>query len=278
MLHKDADRRKADIAAMAKLTEEKGYKKTAAAILSFANILDQNQVPPDFLKRLDSLYALFEQEFIANMPEGQDFRKRCFEEIKKTVFAAIGRMHPIFSQAILVTFPFLQKLNHAKSITGFLADELSKQTIKDKRVVLHLYCYAYLITVEGVFDELARMLYFLTVVSKDNIPSVQDLEKMEVWDILKKSTTTPVFLERWDEKKHVRNAIGHTRIYYDSAKDEVRFVDVEPKSGKTTYDKIMKLSEFMKMALELEDSVEAFIYTIMMLRIYDFILSPNPYQ
>jgi hypothetical protein len=34
----------------------------------------------------------------------------------------------------------------------------------------------------------------------------------------------------------------------------------------------------MKMALELKDSVEAFISTIMMLRINDFVLSPDPYQ
>jgi len=40
----------------------------------------------------------------------------------------------------------------------------------------------------------------------------------------------------------------------------------------------LSMNEFVEKALELEDSVMAFYYTFVLLKIYDFIASKNPYQ
>lgn len=280
MLHPDSTRRIADIIKMANLFEEKRYHETANAILGFIQILKEKKVPSDFLEKLDSTFNLFQKEFAQSLPVGKDYRKRCFEEIKRTVFAAINRLHPNFNKALLVLYPFLKRLNHGKKITGAIAEQLNNRRITDKNVIFYLRCYAYLIFVEGIFDELARVLYFLTVVSKKNIPSRETLEKMTIWKILKKLGTKPVFLEKWNEKKHIRNSIGHARVYYDGthAPHIIHFVDYDEKKGKSTYNRYLTMNKFAEMALELEDSVDAFIYTMILLRIYDLIISKNPYQ
>jgi hypothetical protein len=279
MLHPDSERRIVDIQQMANLFEEKKYHRTATKILTFVEILKGKTVPSDFLKRLDAVFDIFQEEFVNELPVGGDYRKRCFEEIKRIVLEAIGRMHPDFAKTLLVIYPFLHRLNEANKVTGAIADELARKQIKDKLIVFHLRCYGYLILVEGIFDELARMLFFLKTVSKTNIPSNQDLERLTVWKILDLSKPTPVFLENWEEKNHIRNSIGHSRTEYDPKSDTARFIDIDNKKGNAiTYDSgIIKMSEFAEKALELEDSLASFYYVLILLRIYDFIISENPY-
>ena len=101
---------------------------------------------------------------------------------------------------------------------------------------------------------------------------------MTVKTIKEKLGTTPVFLKKWDDKNHIRNAIGHARADYDSTKDEVQFIDINMRDGTRWDSGIIPLKEFLKMALELEDSIWAFLYTFILLKIYDFIVSKNPFQ
>jgi len=245
---------------------------TANEISSFAEILRLKEVSPDFLKNLDRLFNIFEKEFVESLPVGRSYRKRCFAEIEELVFKAIGRMQPVFSQAILQLHPILISLNHGRQMTGYIAEELEKGMIQDRRIVFHLYCYAYLIMVEGIFDELARVLFFFKTVTKSNIPKTEDLKRMEVWDIFNKLGSTPVFLKNWKEKKSIRNAIGHATVYYDLEKNKIRFIDEQ-----SSYDRTLTLNQFTEMALELDDSVAAYTYIMMLLRLHDLILSTNPF-
>jgi len=272
MLYPDVEKRAKEICRIAELFTEKGYGKTADKILEFAEILKEKEVPSDFLKKLDELFNLFQKEFEKLLPVGQDFRKRCYEEVKRLVFSAIGRMPSDFAQAILNLYPSLKALNHGRRITGEIADELSRKQIKDDNVVFHLYCFAFLIQVEGIFDELARVLYFFKTVDKNRIPTSQELIEMNVWNVLREFRTPPVFLENWSEKKSIRNAIGHASVFYDSSKKEARFID-EPAG----YDRVLNVSQFMEIALQLEDSVAAFTYIMILLKLYDLILSKTPF-
>jgi len=277
MLYPNSEKRIEDINRIAELFEHKRYPETAKEVRTFIEILKGDKIPIDFLKKLDSLFDLHQKEFEVNLPVGQSYRKRCFEEIKEIVFKAISRLGSDYPKVILTIHPLLQRLNSANKITGSIADELASKRITDKTVVFHLYCYAYLVFVEGIFDELARVLYFLAVADKTNVPKLEDLEKMTVWDILANLKTTPVFLERWDEKNHIRNAIGHARANHNSANDKVHFIDTD-KHGVITWDSNdIPFSKFVEMALELEDSLTAFLDIFILLKIYDFISSTNPY-
>jgi hypothetical protein len=273
MLYPDSARRIKEIIRIASLFEEKGFKKTASGIRSFAETLQREKLPIDFLEKYGQLFDIFEIEFAEEFPIGKDYRKRVLGEIAGFVFKAIKRMDPYFAQAIMEIYPILESLMHGREVTGYISEALKKKNGLDERVAFYLYCYAYLIIVEGIFDELARILFFLKNVAKDNIPKPDDLERMDVRDILKRFEFVPVFLENWEEKKHIRNAIGHATVYYDPQKDEARFVD-KP-SG---YDRTLSLSRFIEMTMELEDSVAAFTYTIILLRLYDLIQFPKPFE
>ncbi len=272
VLYPDVEKRVKGISQMARLFKEKGYGKTADKILEFAEILNEKEVPSDFLKKLDGLFNLFQTEFEKRLSVGQDFRRRCYEEVKNFVFSAIGRMQSDFAQATLQIYPSLNALNHGSQITKEIADELSRKQIKDDNVVFHLYCFAFLIQIEGIFDELARVMYFFKTVDKNRIPTPQELSEMTVWNVLSEFRTPPVFLENWSEKKNIRNAIGHATVFYDSSKKEARFIDTPAE-----YDRTLSVSQFMEKGLQLDDSVAAFSYIMILLKLYDFILGKTPF-
>jgi len=271
MLYADSDKRIESITQTAELFKSKGYHATAKEILTFVEILKGDAVPADFLKKLDALFDLHQKEFEAELPVGQDFRKRCFEEIKEIVFKAISRLNGDYAKTIITIHPLLVRLNISNKVTGSIADELANNKITDQNVVFHLRCYAYLVFMEGVFDELARVLYFMAVADRNNVPKLADLERMTVWEILGNLKNTHVFLERWEEKKHIRNAIGHARASYDISKNIVRFVDQNWDSGNISID------QFAQMALELEDSLTAFLNIFLLLKIFDFVAAANAY-
>ena len=278
MLYPDAKRRINDIENTAELFQDKGYLRTSKEILTFAEILKAKEVPSDFLKKLNLLFDLLQGEFTKIIPIGQNYRFRCFKEIKGIIFGAVAKTYPNFSQLMVALLPFIRRLNDGRKILGEIAEWMTPQKIPSKELRVHLACYAYLIIVEGLFDELGRILYFFIKVSKSITPSVQDLGKITVWNVLDEVKPTPVFLQNWEEKKHIRNAIGHARVYYDPAQAQIRFVDMMEKSGKITYDKTIPMARFFEMALELEDSVAAFYYIIILLRLHDLILSKTAYQ
>jgi len=272
MLYSDSKRRIVEITKLSGLFQTKGYPKTAQAIHSFTAILKGDKIPGDFLKRLDSVFNLFHKEFEKRIPVGQQYRKDVFEEIANTTLKAITRMGADYPTALLSILPLFQSINRGTKITSQIGVFLSSNKCTDKNVEFHLYCYIYLVFVEGIFDELARILYFLTVASPGNIPSLTDLERMSVYRIRRSLGSPFVFLKQWDDKKHIRNAIGHATATFDPTKDEVRFKDRNWDSG------IIPLKDFYRMALELEDAVWAFFYDFLLLKIYDFIASKDPFR
>jgi len=240
--------------------------------------LKGKEVPADTLERLNSLFDLNREEFEKIVPAGQTYRKRCFEEIKEITIKSIGRMGSDFGPSLLTLYPLFHRVNMFKKVTGSIADQLSHKQTLSEEVAFHLYCYAYLILIEGIYDELARILYFLAKVQKNNIPKMAELELMSVWDILRALGGTPVFLERWDEKNHIRNAIGHARANYDGSRKLVRFIDVD-RNGTQTFDSgDIPLSQFVEWAMEIEESVTAFTNIFLLMKIFDLIYSTNPFQ
>jgi len=73
------------------------------------------------------------------------------------------------------------------------------------------------------------------------------------------------------------NAIGHARATYNSANNQIRFIDADKHGVITWGSNDVPFSEFAEMALELEDSSIAFLNIFILLKIYDFIGSTNPY-
>ena len=92
MLYSDSERRIAEIVKLSDLFKQNGYLKTAKDILSFTTILEGDNIPSDFLKRLDSVFKVFHIDFEKKIQVGQEYRKDVFEEIANTTLGAIGRL------------------------------------------------------------------------------------------------------------------------------------------------------------------------------------------
>lgn len=272
MLHPDSNKRIEDINRLAELFEQKGYKTTSTEIKYFTKILEQKKVPADFLKKLDNLLDIFEKEFANALQPLAIYRKKCSAEIRQLVIEAIGRMKADFATSYMQVYPVTVNLKHGRFIIGDIADELAQNPNLTDKGKFYFYCYSYLVLVEGVFDEVARILYFLKTVTPTNIPTTQQLKNKTVWAVYNEIQPTPAFLENWEEKKHIRNAIGHASFSYDPTKKEARFID-----EMAGYDATKSLSQFMEMAVELESCVEAYTYFTLLLRLYDLIISPNPF-
>lgn len=278
MLYPDSNRRIADLKDLSNLFKVKGHLQTSKEILSFVKIQKGKKVPSDFLKKLDQLFTICEGEFSATTTIGQTYRTTCFQEIKDIIFSAISRTYPKYGQHMLTIYPFVKRLRQGREITGTIADGMDPKKIKDKNLRAYLACFAHLIIVEGLFDELARILYFFVELTKGSTVSVSDLEKINVWTIQRRIKPTPIFLRKWKEKKYIRNAIGHAQFYFNPTTNHIRFVNIQEKTGKVTYDKTLSFSKFAELAMELEDSVKAFYYIMLILRIYDLTLSKDAYK
>lgn len=272
MLHPDSEKRKAEIFKLAKLFEQKGYKTTSAEIKSFNSILEGKTVPINFLKRLDHLLDTFEDEFSKAVLPIADYRKAVCSEIKEIIIAAIGRMNADFASSYMQVYPITVKLSQGRHIVGDIADELSQNKNLSEKGRFYYLCLSYVILVEGVFDEVARILYFLKNITPTNILTTQQIMDKDVWAVYREITPTPVFLQNWVEKKNIRNSIGHATFSYDVSKKEARFID-----ERARYNEVKTLLEFSEMAGELESVAEAYAFVTLLLRVYDIVKAPSDF-
>jgi len=275
MLHPDSDRRIREITDIAiHIFKEMEYPQTANGILDFLEILKHEEIPSDFLQKWRSLLAILQDEFTKESLYLQDYRRKYFKEISETTVNALDRVFQD-NEVFLPVLPAEKRLHNAMKVLGEISEGILHEEIKDKILVFHLFCYRYLIFVEGILDELARIFYLLATVPNSRIRNYGDLEKISIWKIRKQLDPTPVFLRKFVEMKHIRNAIGHARVYYDVVKDKIQFVDVD-KKNKVTYDKILDLAIFIEIEIELEGVLTAFYLILSLLNIYDLIVSSDP--
>jgi len=268
----------------AKSLDEKGYSKTAAEITSLVESLKAKENTSDFKERTLQLFDIFKEEFVETLPTGQDYRRRCFDEILAIVLEAFVRLDDKFRKSAQDLNRFLVRMREMdESImptSELFASMASKRnrSPKDNMAMFHAASYIYLIGVEGIFDELAKILYYFMIASKDHVPKHQDLEEMDVWSILKACKQiygmTPVFLENWEEKRHIRNAIGHARARYFPTRNEVHFEDVDTRT-KQVYHKTMSVSKFLDINMEIIDTIDSFRYTISLVYILELLVAAH---
>ena len=226
------------------------------------------------MKEYYELLMLFAQEFSQKFEYGQEYRYQCFEEIASLMFGAVNSNTPSkFSKALSELEPFLVSLNNGKKTVSEIAQGL-KGT--DDKTCFHLICYSYLIIIEGIFDELIRVIYFLFSLRNGNSVSIDRLKKLEVRQIYDKIDPKPIILKNWSEKKHIRNAIGHAKVYYNQSKREITFVDDYGKFE--SFKKTFRWEEFIELLAELESASEAFILFTLLLKLHDLLFAPKMFD
>lgn len=269
MLYSNREKRRTEILNISNVFRAKGYVKTAEWIGGLSNCLAKDKFPADKLfEEYFDTFAVFTREFRDKFTTGQVFRVNSCNEINALIADVIKRVGFVnFNQTIGAIDSILGDLIAGKKKISEIAEILEKQKDKKSKLSFHLLCYAYLIMVEGIFDELTRILFFLKESSSGD-PAT--MKKLEIAEIYRKMNQKPVFLNNWTEKKHIRNAIAHAKAFYEVG-ERVRFID--DKNPNDPYDSTMPWQRFIEIYSELEDSVNAFILNLFLLRLFDLLFA-----
>lgn len=273
-----------EIRKTARKLEKNRYTKTSKLILSLvAKIEEQNSKfgLESFTQETGPLFDIFKNEFAASCPMGQSYRRRCFEDVSKIVLAALGSADNQGNELVAETNSFMERMHEVKRSIGPEMDlfmSLFHKRIRSNNESLIMFnsaCQSYLTAVEGVFDELAKTLYcFIEVLGRNN-PNYKDIKKDNVWGILRGCKQifgiSPIFLENWQEKNHIRNAIAHAQANFSPKENKVHFFSKDLTSNITLYDKSMSFEGFLLIHLELIDAIDSFYYAIELFRVMNLL-------
>jgi|GEM_PF-2771268 hypothetical protein len=289
---KEIDRSVAYLLKWVNIFKNQGLPETSTELSAISNRLRKGSIPfqqKTILNLLYSVASAMKREFIGSQLLGVSYREECFEEMIST-FDVIRNMGVVdFVKASEESFRYFSNriTNVIRNIRPFqefhinFMQDLQKETAsltygknfvvcedkgfgEKKALMFHFKAYLYLLMVEGVFDDLARIWYFLKSLAIDpkSAPKVEDLKRLTVDMILTKldsrKRSVPVFLRNWEERKHWRNSIAHCMTDFDLRLNTLHFVDFNCYSGKITYDEFVTWFDFQTVCLELEDTLRAF--------------------
>jgi hypothetical protein len=180
---------------------------------------------------------------------------------------------------------FIDKMNSSdeniKPMSKLLANYITNPnlSIDDKQVMFRSACDIYLDAVQGIFDELTKLIYALTTISESKIiPNSEELNSSKkIWKIYrvckKNFGIKPVFLKNFKEKRYIRNAIAHSQAKYDPKLDQAYFISIEPETGKIIYDGKMTFAQFFIIWLEIADAIDAFRYTMRLIGVMEDLIA-----
>ena len=212
----------------------------------------------------------FENKF----PNGAEFRKVCFWQINDLLKETFELTNFLSSKKPLVgddLTPIVENITRGKQIIDELARFISDSS-PDKIIAFHMACYCYVIVVEGIFDELARILYSFYRLKYGEVLTIKQLQGLGVSKIDGLIEPKLIIFRQWELKKHLRNAISHANVYYTLKSDKIGFVDRPIKNGQIPFEITLSFKEFVGLLSELEDSIDALQWILLISRTAEFLL------
>lgn len=270
MLYPDSEKRIEIASDILNVFKARGYVATAKEAENLVNILRESILPSDLASKFNTIINVFAKEFKNSLEEGKTYRSQVFEEIEEIIIGAADRIFPQFFSAYSEIEPTFTNILNGRTVIGDIADEITTIAKSNRKIMFFLCCYAYLIMIEGVFDEICRVLYFFSKLTKTHTPKSSEILQKSVKQIMSDFTIAPLFLENWKEKKSIRNAIAHATTYFDAEKDEVRFIDKPAGYGKTK-----SLNDFLLIVLEFDDIAESFSILLCLLEMLKLVTLKN---
>jgi hypothetical protein len=274
MQYPDLERRLEELKKIEDIFSRRKFSETSNRIKMLRSLINEPIISITLKNEYYELLMIFAKEFSQRYNFGQEYRLQCFKEIADLMFGAATSNTPAkFRKSILELEPIFISLNNGKKIIDEIAQGL-KNT--DEKTFFHLLCYSYLIIVEGIFDELIRVIYFLSALKNGNDIPIEQLKRLETYDVYNKINPKPIILKNWIEKKHTRNAIGHATVYYEPSKKEVTFIDNYGKSE--PFKETLQLNAFIEHLTELESASEAFILFTILLKVKDILFAETAFD
>lgn len=273
-----------EIRKAARYFEKYHYPKTSRLIICLVEKIDKQNGTFELEALAQEIILLsqtLKNEFELILPFGQDYRRRCFGEVWAIVISAFSVGESEQKELLVETNRFMKCMHDIKrriAPTNDLFIKLFNKPTRSHRESLVMFnsaCQAYMISVEGVFGELAKTLYcFLEIIGRDN-PKYEVITRQNVWGILRGCKQlfgiTPVFLENWEETSHIRNAIAHAQAKFSPKNNKIRFFTKDLMTTNILYDRTMSFEDFFLRYFELMDAIDSFYYAIELFRIMNLL-------
>jgi len=248
---------------LSNVLKKQGYTITSRWIEHVATNLNKGVIVPD--KDWEDIIDSFKTEYI----KGNAFRKQLFQEIENIIVSAVILKDGSLSRKLLEVYPFFNSWALTQKNIKILGEIFLKLDEKEQCFGL---CVAYLIEVEGSYDEVIRILYSLKQYSLGVNIALSDIEKMSITqlkDSLLKLGVSNILFEGYN--RHLRNAIAHAHFDYDEKRKQMEFANIY--LGKERWRDSFTFSEFNEMLKKLDDVDHLFTQIILLLRVHDIIKS-----
>jgi hypothetical protein len=259
---------------------DQGYVGTAKGITELIDkiLTDQIATAEELSKKVIKLFDVFAVEYKNSCPIGRTYRFKCFREAHLIVLRAYANLSDPSPNSLPMEYlVFLEKMNKTDDQIASMARLLSqlinnqKRTQADSELMFSTACHIYLISLEGIFGELAKLVFgLLHIAEGTNVLSVEELNDDHVWKIYRKCETElgikPVFLERWKLKSEIRNAIAHAQAQYNPNTDRAHFYSKNSHTGEI-FEESMTFRQFFAIWLEVADAEDALRYSLRLMEI-----------
>jgi len=280
MLWPDWEKRKEDLLKISAFFKKGDYVETSSRIEKIVRYLettklDESRFKNEWINSIGTFRREFTQSVVLKqlVPNVDAY----FQQIEDIIVTSIVKQKAEFYSKLLELYPLIRSLREPSQNI----ETLKKIFIEERRSERERFyglCFIYLIVVEGIYDEWMRILYALKMAAEGVNVDLNNVRKKTLWNIregLRKVGVSDILFEGWEEN-NIRNAIGHARYSYDENTKKMTFVNIKPKTGVVKYS--LTYNEFVATGLKVE--LVSFIseHILFLLRIWDLIVSPNPYK
>ncbi len=273
-----------EIRRIAEFFREEGYSKTSKGVISLVKTITKGNPTIDYetyVERASSIPGIFRDEFSEFCAMGQEFRGQCFDEALMMLFESQNKLGERSRELFDELVPFASRIRESDDSIQPMAEFFSHLLVKKSRSaeeslrMFHSACYIYLIGVEGVLDEVAKILYGLVEAAKGKICRFEELETIDFWklhDAYKRTFgKSPIFLKNWREKKGIRNAIAHAQAQFNPWTDQAHFKS-KIDNGQI-FEATMSFYDFQALHMEIIDSIDSFRYSLRLLGLTELLMS-----
>jgi hypothetical protein len=253
--------------------EKSGFPTTAKWIRQLAQDLLTPGLSADVgLRDLDDLYNTFRSEYIGS-DKNWRYREQCFEELKRIFNEVIKtKSHRTRETIDRLLSPLKIGTETLENIAEIYQTVVVAPKLSSRRKFYGI-CFIYMLFVEGLFDEVIRMLYILNEAGKDKDVKYEDVENKSPHNF--KGKIDSIFLEGYD--KRLRNSIAHARFKFDQKTGKMIFQDIKTKK-QPEYKKSLSLEEFgINYYDKIADFCRLMNFYMLLLGVRDLIFSPTPF-
>lgn len=189
-------------------------------------------------------------------------------KIIQSIFGGLLEKGPlIFGETLLDAYPFIQSWRRTQENLANIA-ELTRNPEISVRARYYLYCFGYLISVEGSYSNWIKILYRL-VCESECIPEdssiIEAFMPYKIQDKLVELDSGYNVLFEGYFRGDLRNAIGHGDFSYDDENNLMHFRHVY--KGELKFDKKLSFEEFYENLMKIMTVTDTGVEMIHLLRL-----------